>query len=91
MTMATVAVKLPVGMLTADGRREIECEATTVLEALDRAILAEPRLRPRVYREDGRIWPGVFLNNRNVKALDGFETELSDGDKLTVVPPISGG
>lgn len=89
--MATVYVRLPVGMTTADGRREIECVASTVGEALDQAIAAEPRLRPRVYRDDGRMWAGVFLNGRNINARDGLETRLEDGDRMNVVPPISGG
>jgi molybdopterin converting factor small subunit len=89
--MATVFVRLPVGMTTADGAREVECDASTVSEALAQAIATEPRFGPRVFREDGRVWAGVFLNARNVNALDGMQTRLSDGDWIAVVPPISGG
>ncbi len=89
--MAKVSVKLPVGMTTGDGRRDVECDAATVGEALDSAIAIEPRLRPRIYREDGRMWAGVFLNGRNINAREGVKTELEDGDKMNVVPPISGG
>jgi molybdopterin converting factor small subunit len=89
--MAKAFIKLPVGMVTASGAREVECEAATVDEALQRAIVLEPRLKPRIFREDGRMWAGVFLNARNINALDGVDTALSDGDKLAVVPPIHGG
>ncbi|MBE3033124.1 MAG: hypothetical protein IMZ74_08005, partial [Actinobacteria bacterium] len=51
--MAKAYVKLPVGMTTAAGERQIECEATTVAAALDLAIAAEPRLKQRIFREDG--------------------------------------
>jgi len=89
--VAKAYVKLPVGMTSAGGEREIVCAATTVAEALELAIVAEPRLKPRIFREDGRMWAGVFLNARNINALEGLDTPLKDDDKLTVVPPISGG
>ena len=89
--MAKVTVKLPVGMTAEGGRREIECDATTVAEALEQAIAVEPRLRPRIFRDDGRIWAGVFLNGRNINAREGLDTVLEDGDSMKIVPPISGG
>lgn len=89
--MARAYVKLPVGMITSGGERQVECEATTVAEALDLAIAAEPRLKPRLFREDGRMWAGVFLNARNINAFDGLDTPLKDDDMVSVVPPISGG
>jgi MoaD family protein len=89
--MARVSVKLPVGMTTADGRREVECDAATVGEALEQAVAVEPRLKPRIFRDDGRMWAGVFLNGRNINAREGLATALEDGDTMKVVPPISGG
>jgi len=89
--MARVSVKLPVGMTTADGRREVECDAATVGEALEQAVAVEPRLKPRIFRDDGRMWAGVFLNGRSINAREGLATVLEDGDTMKVVPPISGG
>lgn len=84
-------VRLPVGMTTADGRKEVECDGATVREVVDQAIAAEPRMRARIFREDGRMFAGVFLNGRNVNALGGMDAPVADGDKITVVPPMSGG
>jgi sulfur-carrier protein len=84
-------VKLPVGMTTADGRKEVACDGATVREVIDQAIAAEPRMRPRIFREDGRMYAGVFLNGRNINAFQGMDTPVADGDKLSVLPPLSGG
>ena len=89
--MPTSFVTLPVGMTTPDGRKEVECHGATVREVIDEAIAAEPRMRARIFREDGRMFAGVFLNGRNVNAYDGLDTAVSEGDKLRVLPPMSGG
>lgn len=89
--MARVSVKLPVGAVTASGLTEVAVEAATVAEALEKAIAVEPGIRPRVYRDDGRMYAGVFVGGRNIKAVGGLDAELKDGDALQIVPPISGG
>jgi molybdopterin converting factor small subunit len=89
--MARVAVRLPVGTVGATGAGEVVVDAATVRQALDKAIAVEPSIRPRLYRDDGRMYAGVFLGGRNVRALEGLETPVTDGDVLRIVPPISGG
>jgi MoaD family protein len=84
-------MRLPVGLVYPDGQKEVECEGATVGEALEDVLQREPRLRPRVYKEDGKLFVGVFLNQQNVRMLQGMETALSDGDELRIMPPISGG
>jgi|NGEPerStandDraft_6_1074524.scaffolds.fasta_scaffold47165_2 molybdopterin converting factor small subunit len=89
--MANVSVKMPMGAVSASGKTEVAVDAATVRDALDKAIAAEPSIRARVFREDGRMYAGVFLRGRNISALDGLDTTLHDGDVLKIVPPISGG
>jgi MoaD family protein len=86
-----VFMKLPVGLTYPDGQKEVECEGATVGAALASVVLGEPRLKARIFREDGGVWVGIFVNGRNIRQLQGMDTQLSDGDKLMLVPPISGG
>lgn len=43
--------------------------------------------------EDGDIRPmvSVMKNGDDVHHLDGMDTDLEDGDKLSVFPPVAGG
>ncbi len=88
--MASVRLTLPIGWKHPRGLKELQCDAPTVAVALDRFITLEPLLKPRIKRE-GHVWVGVFLNGRNVQSLQGLETQLTDGDVLTVLSPLSGG
>lgn len=33
----------------------------------------------------------VFVNSREVRSLQGLDTELKDGDVITILPPMAGG
>jgi MoaD family protein len=91
VTVANVTMKLPVGLTYPDGQKEAECQGATVGEALASVVQTEPRLKSRIFREDGGVWVGIFINGRNIRQLQGMDTPLTDGDKLMLVPPISGG
>jgi len=88
--VAKVCLKLPMGVTYPEPQKELELEAGTVEEAITAAIAAEPRLEPRVYK-DGRLYVGVFVNDRNVANLGGLGAPLSEGDVIRVLPPIAGG
>jgi molybdopterin synthase sulfur carrier subunit len=89
--MARAVMKLPPGISGKDGPRTMECSGNDVAEALADCAVREPRFKERIFREDGTVWVGVFLNGRNVRQLGGLLTAISDGDEIRLLPPIAGG
>jgi molybdopterin synthase sulfur carrier subunit len=80
----------------AVGRKEVELsyddERTAVgtvladleaeYEGLDGQLLEGDEIRPQL---------SILKNGREVIHLEGTETELSDGDSLSIFPPVAGG
>lgn len=57
-----------------------------------RALIEEyPELE--FFDEDGDLRPflNIMKNGRNVTHLEGLETELEDGDTMSLFPPVAGG
>lgn len=66
----------------------------TVGELLWELEAAYPTLDGQLVDEDSATTAGstvVSLNEKNVKHLDGLETELSAGDAVRIVPSVYGG
>jgi molybdopterin converting factor small subunit len=89
--MARAWMKLPVGIAGPGAPSRLECEGATVQEALADCITKEPGLRSRIFRDDGTVWVGVFLNGRHMRLTGGLESPLNDGDELWIMPPLGGG
>jgi molybdopterin synthase sulfur carrier subunit len=84
-------MRLPVGLTDGAGTADLECEGRTVAEALADCVARDPRLESRIFRPDGDVWVGVFVNGRNVRQGQGLETPLAEGDEIRLLPPIGGG
>ena len=51
------------------------------------------RLSQHIFTEEGelRSFVNLFLNDEDVRYLDGVETELKEDDRLMIIPSIAGG
>ena len=76
----------------AVGQKAFDADATVgdVLAALESEL---PEMAGDVLDETGEIHPqlSVLRNGRRVAYIDGTATTLTDGDRLSVFPPVAGG
>ena len=76
------------------GKREVELflpDAATVHDALIQLIAQQPRLASEMSTDRLIGSVNIFLNGRNILALDGPSTPLQEGDVLNLFPPLGGG
>jgi sulfur-carrier protein len=88
-----VTVKIPAQLRAATGgEAEIEVAGDTVGEALDAVFDQYEGLRERITQNGGlRRFVNVYVSGEDIRYQDGLETELSDGDEVTILPAVAGG
>jgi molybdopterin synthase sulfur carrier subunit len=90
--MATIRIPKVLQSHT-DGRAEVEAGGGNVGEVL-RALTAEhPGTEEQLFGPDGDLnrYVNVYLNDEDVRVLDGLETTVSDGDTVVILPAMAGG
>lgn len=77
----------------AGGEGEIEVEGSTVGEALADLTRRHPDLGRHLYADDGalRSFVNVFVNDEDVRHLQGVGTPVAARDTLLIIPSIAGG
>jgi adenylyltransferase/sulfurtransferase len=76
-----------------DGEPRIESVGATVAEALTELTAKFPALCRHVRDEQGQIrqFLNVYLNEEDIRFLEGESSPLKDGDRVLLVPSIAGG
>ena len=88
-----VTVKIPTQLrAAAGGAAEAECDGATVGEVLDSLYEQFGELRERI-SDDGslRRFVNVYVGGEDIRFLSGLETEVEDGDEVTILPAVAGG
>jgi sulfur-carrier protein len=88
-----VTVKIPAQLrAVTGGEGELEVEGATVGEALDAVFDQHEALRDRLISDDSlRRFVNVYVSGEDIRFQDGLETELTDGDEVTILPAVAGG
>lgn len=92
--MAVIKVRIPTPLRKFVGmKEEIFASGSNVKELIEDMERLHPDLKERIRDENGKIkrFVLVFLNDEDIRFLDGEETLLENGDELSIIPAISGG
>jgi len=88
----TVRIPTPLRKLTG-GADEVSIESANVGAMIENLEAAHPGLKERLCDEAGEIrrFVNVYVNDEDVRFMGGRDTELKDGDEVSIVPAIAGG
>ena len=90
--MATVRIPTQLRSLTGD-RAEVEVAGATVGEVLTALDAAHPGFGERLFDDQGalRRFVNVFVDDEDLRFLEGLATPLTDRSVVSIVPAVAGG
>lgn len=87
-------VKLPTILRKhAGGQARVEADGATLRELLEDLETSYPGITKNVLTDDGGLhrFINVYVNDEDVRYLGSLETELKDGDMISILPAVAGG
>lgn len=89
--MSTIRIPTPLRTYTG-GQEHVSVNGCTVSEALDDLTRQHPDLREHLFSNGKlRSFVNIFLDEEDIRYIDGMKTQLEKDDKLLIVPSIAGG
>jgi sulfur-carrier protein len=90
--MPTIKIP-PVLRASVGGEREVDAPGEKVGEVLRGLVAAHPATETQLFGSDGELnrYVNVYLNDEDVRVLDGLETAVGAGDVLVILPAMAGG
>ena len=87
-----VRIPTPLQKLT-NNQAEVSATGSTVKDLLADLENQFPGIQKRLYDEQGKLrrFINFYVNNEDIRFLQGEETAIKEGDEVSVVPAIAGG
>lgn len=87
-----VRIPAPLQRLTG-GEKEVNVSGTTLAEVIADLEQKYPGFRGRLLDENGELrrFVNVYVNEEDVRFLDGLATKIEDGTEVSIIPAVAGG
>jgi molybdopterin converting factor small subunit len=90
--MATVKIP-PVLRPSVGGEKQVSAAGTNVGEVLNALATEHPQTQSQLFSADGELnrYVNVYLNDEDVRVLDGLQTAVGESDTIVILPAMAGG
>ena len=76
-----------------NGNKNVEVDGATVGELLDALEADHPGFKARLLDDDGNLqrFMNVFVDDDDIRFLQGLDTKVPDGATVTIMQAVAGG
>ncbi len=89
-----VKVRIPSPLLKlTNNQGEVSAEGNNVKEIFDDLEKNYPGIKERVYDGEGQLrrFINIYINEEDIRFVDGESSSVKDGDEVSIIPAIAGG
>lgn len=89
---AKVKVPTPLQKLV-NNQSEVSADGANIIELINNLESSYAGIKERICDENGRVrrFVNIYVNGEDIRFLQSEETELKDGDEVSIIPAIAGG
>ena len=89
-----IKVRIPTPLQKLTGQKgEVEVAAANITQLISELEKNYPGIKDRICDEAGKVrrFVNLYVNEEDIRFLKQEETEVKDGDEVSIVPAIAGG
>ena len=88
----TVRIPTPLRRLTQN-LAEVETDGPDIETIIENLNTNYPGMKERICDDEGNIrrFVNIYLNDEDIRFLDGKATSVEDGAEISIIPAIAGG
>jgi len=90
----TIKVRIPTPLMKlTDNQSEVSAEGETISDIINNLESQFNGIRDRICEESGspRRFINIYINEEDIRFLEGEKTAVKDGDEISIIPAIAGG
>ncbi|MBE9504601.1 MAG: MoaD/ThiS family protein [Proteobacteria bacterium] len=87
-----VRIPTPLRKFTG-GKEQVEVNGSTISEVVDDLEKSCPGMKEKLYDDNGSIrkFLNIYLNDEDIRFMESLDTQVKDGDTVSLIPAIAGG
>ncbi len=90
----TIKVRIPTPLMKlTDNQSEVSAKGETISDIINNLESQFNGIKDRICEENGspRRFINIYVNEEDIRFLEGEMTAVKDGDKISIIPAIAGG